>query len=334
MQPVRTIYGGKRSGTTFAVMQDGTVRAWGANSTGNLGDGTYTNAAVPRVVAGLTNPRQISAGRDYTCATTFNEGLSCWGRDIRQLIDTSLAVGPTPRANPDLEPDTVIAGDTSVCGRFNGYVQCWGFFLGPVPVPQAPSDPVMSFDTVDNFSSVSVLHVSAFGRLSRQNVTQYSDLSTRLRDRIVAVTAGANSYCAVTGAGTVVCAGSGADGHLGNGSLNNVLDESPTDTGLTQVTSVVAGDGGHYCALRTDRTVWCWGANIAGQTGAGIDGDAVLRPTQVPITDVVQITSGMYHSCALRGDGTVWCWGLDNDGQLGDGDALSAPRFTPVRVLF
>jgi hypothetical protein len=32
--------------------------------------------------------------------------------------------------------------------------------------------------------------------------------------------------------------------------------------------------------------------------------------------------------------GTAWCGGVDNEGQLGDGDALSAPRFTPVRVLF
>jgi hypothetical protein len=32
--------------------------------------------------------------------------------------------------------------------------------------------------------------------------------------------------------------------------------------------------------------------------------------------------------------GTAWCGGLDNDGQLGDCEALSAPRFTPVRVLF
>jgi alpha-tubulin suppressor-like RCC1 family protein len=39
--------------------------------------------------------------------------------------------------------------------------------------------------------------------------------------------------------------------------------------GLTGVDAIVAG-GAHSCARRTDGTVWCWGANTAGQLGDGI----------------------------------------------------------------
>jgi alpha-tubulin suppressor-like RCC1 family protein len=42
----------------LAVLGDGTVRSWGANAFGQLGDGTTTNRTAPVTVSGLTGCRR------------------------------------------------------------------------------------------------------------------------------------------------------------------------------------------------------------------------------------------------------------------------------------
>ena len=60
----------------------------------------------------------------------------------------------------------------------------------------------------------------------------------------------------------------------------------------------------HTCAIRTDGTVECWGANSYGWAG---------KPT--PEGSFVALSGGGHHTCGLRTDGTVECWGNDFKGQ-------------------
>lgn len=62
-----------------ARMVDGTVRCWGRNSEGQLGDGTTTSRAVPAPVLGLTNVAEIAAVGNRTCARLTDATVSCWG---------------------------------------------------------------------------------------------------------------------------------------------------------------------------------------------------------------------------------------------------------------
>ncbi|MFI5099186.1 MAG: RCC1 domain-containing protein [Actinomycetes bacterium] len=74
------------------------------------------------------------------------------------------------------------------------------------------------------------------------------------------------------------------------------------------VVQAAAGDD-FTCAVRTDRTVWCWGANEYGQLGDSTT-DSRELPVQVQdLAGVVQVTAGGVHACAVRSDRTVWCWG-------------------------
>lgn len=79
--------------------------------------------------------------------------------------------------------------------------------------------------------------------------------------------------------------------------------------------------------LKSDGTVWTWGANFSGKLGIGETNDVrALTPVEVHdaanvsyLNSVKAIMGGEIHNVALKSDGTVWCWGWNAFGQLGDG---------------
>ena len=64
---------------TCALMTAGTVKCWGNNNTGELGDGTNTDSTHPVTVSGLSGVASISAGYNHTCAVTNSGAAMCWG---------------------------------------------------------------------------------------------------------------------------------------------------------------------------------------------------------------------------------------------------------------
>jgi alpha-tubulin suppressor-like RCC1 family protein len=148
------------------------------------------------------------------------------------------------------------------------------------------------------------------------------------------IAAGANHTCALDRtAGTVWCWGSNStddvaqtiNGKLGHGvavthSAVPVQVVHADDQPLTDVIQVSAG-GEHTCAVRGDRSVWCWGSDVSGQIGNGSSDNNIpkIHPIQVPgLADVKQVSAGGMHTCAVRHDGTAMCWGRDLHGELGD----------------
>jgi alpha-tubulin suppressor-like RCC1 family protein len=60
-----------------ASLSDGRVFCWGANESGQLGDGTTVDRAAPAPVPGVSG--QVGAGRAHTCAWTSDGHAACWG---------------------------------------------------------------------------------------------------------------------------------------------------------------------------------------------------------------------------------------------------------------
>ena len=102
--------------------------------------------------------------------------------------------------------------------------------------------------------------------------------------------------------------------------------------GLTSGVAAISAGDGHSCAVKTDGSLWCWGANYQGELG---DGTLTSRTAPTPVLDlpseVASVSAGSSDTCAVMTDGTVWCWGNDGLGALGDG--TSGPlQLVPVRV--
>ena len=136
----------------------------------------------------------------------------------------------------------------------------------------------------------------------------------------------------LTGDGRVWAWGGNFSGQLGTTESEFMFDRyTPVNIiGLTEIVAIAAGDL-HNLALKSDGTVYAWGANSAGQLGNGTFSTfySFVMPVN-NINGVVAIAAGGGHSLAIKSDGSVWAWGSNTSGQLGDG--TNQDSNLPVRV--
>ncbi len=288
-----------------AVLENGTARCWGQNSSGQLGNGTTTSSPTPVMVA-AADVVAISAGNEHTCAMLQNGTARCWGRNqFGQLGDNSTTNRSSPVAVSGLTGVvTISAGNEHTCAVLqNGTARCWGRNqYGQLGIGTASYDLVLSPAAVSGLSTVEGISTGGF------------------------------HACALLGNGTVRCWGYNNGGQLGNGTMSTEPTPSPVAvSGLTNAATISAG-WHHTCAVLWDGTARCWGINTYGRLG---DGSTTHRstPAQVSgLTNAASIAAGLLHTCAVLGDGTVRCWGYNNWGQLGNGTTSTGSNTAPVIV--
>ncbi len=100
--------------------------------------------------------------------------------------------------------------------------------------------------------------------------------------------------------------------------------------GISDVEQVALGYDA-CAALKTDGTVWSWGADHVALGRSAGSGAAI--PAQVsPLSDIVQIRAGIHHMLALRENGTVSAWGSGAYGQFGDGTS-GMESWLPIQAM-
>ncbi|MGB7569057.1 MAG: immunoglobulin domain-containing protein, partial [Chitinivibrionales bacterium] len=112
--------------------------------------------------------------------------------------------------------------------------------------------------------------------------------------------------------------------------VTNSIGSLISDTArfYAQIKTVSTGQN-HNFILKTDGTVWAFGANFNGQLGDGTTTNR-LAPVQISISNVQSVAAGWNHSLFLKTDGSLWACGSNSNGQLGDGTTTN--HSTPFQV--
>jgi len=284
---------------SLSIGSNGTVKAWGFNDHGQLGNGTYEYSPCPIPVPGLTGIIAVATGGGFAYPLGISHSLAlkndgtvwAWGSNVSGQLGNGTYTGSNiPVQVIGLSGITAITcggqyvgidyGFYSFALKNNGTVWAWGFAPGGIN------------------SNVPV---------------QVSGLSN-----IIAIAAVGAHAIALKNDGTVWTWGWNAMGQLGNGTTTDSNIPVQVNS-LNGITSVAAGVF-HSLALKNDGTVWAWGDSQLGQCANGEGSTAV----QVDgLSGVTAITANNVESAALKNDGTIWAWGNDYNAH---------PIYTPVQA--
>ena len=289
-----------------ALSVTGTAYCWGADTSGQLGDGGTSASRVPVPVSGSLTFRQIAADGQFACGLTSTRDLYCWGLP---------GGATTPNRTPTLITNSVQLESISVSGSFScgltaaRAAYCRGLNGGGA---LGTGDTVSANFAVPvagglTFQSISAGFVDTCGIVLGGAGYCWGDNSLRTlgiagtpppaRSLVPAPVAGGLGFSQLMAAATVTCGvaasvgycwGSNFFGNLGTGNTVQPALLVPTAvTGGIAFASIKGARGNDIfdstCGLTPDGTAYCWGANNSGQLGTTASLSTCTGPGQVPL---------------------------------------------------
>ena len=254
------------SNFTCAILrgpEDGAVRCWGGNSSGQLGLGSTATigddelpSSVGPVDLGGHRAVAIAAGGFHACAILDDGALQCWGGngtgELGQGDSTNIGDRDTPAAHPPVRIGTgrtataVAAGLGTTCAILDtGATRCWGYGGGG-------GLGLGDDESVGDDEPPAAVPVVQLGE----------------GRRAVTLALGAYHSCALLDDGTVRCWGPNGRGELGYANTIPIGDAAtPDQAGPVElegrVVEIVAG-GYHTCVLLEQGSLQCWGPDDIG----------------------------------------------------------------------
>ncbi|WP_374349559.1 RCC1 domain-containing protein [Chitinimonas sp.] len=293
------------------VQADGSLWAWGANGAGQLGEGGKQDRSAPqRIATGYTS---VACGQNYTLAIKRDGSLWAWGDNFwGQLGDGSNTARSSPVLIGSGYSQVATGGGHTLALRSDGALWAWGW--------------------------------NGNGQLG-DGTTISRNAPVLIGHGFVRIAAGANHSLAIRKDGSLWAWGSNAlvsgnllgssirqcTGQLGDGGCSDQLRPVPVGAPFSQI---AAGDN-FSLAIRSDGSLWSWGANNFGTDGSrsGLLGDdsglARNRPLKIG-EGYSQVSARGEHAAAITTQGVLMAWGNNAEGAVGDGSNVD--RGVPVVV--
>jgi len=292
---------------TCTVFDDGSVRCWGSNEFGQLGDGTTIERTSPVTVdlgQGMS-ALEISSGESHTCVVLNDRSVKCWGQNVNGQLGDGTTIDRTSPVLVDMGGKgalSVSTGSYHTCAIMSDRnVMCWG----------------------DNWNG-------QIGDGTNTDRATPVEIPIPSNGSAISVDAGAMHSCIGMDDGSVFCWGYNAYGQLGNGDNGNSNSPVTVPLSSNQLISSVQVGLFHSCALFDSGEVACWGDNSNGQLGDGSQIGSTV-PTIVSLgEDATSVSVGQRHSCVILVDASLQCWGANDAGQIGDG--TSSDRSNPAAI--
>jgi alpha-tubulin suppressor-like RCC1 family protein len=341
-----------------AIKANGTLWTWGINDVGQLGDGTNVNRSSPVQIGSGTNWKKVVVGYDHAVAVKLDGTLWTWGSN--ELCQQGFVISSPQLVNSvntwtmlSTRKQSTVVGDSQTAGgcaiRSDGTLWCWGTNIdgqvgtglsqATVESPQqVGSGTDWAFVNVGPWSAAAVKTTGTLwtwgynssgelglgDRTSRSSPVQVGALSDWAK-----VSIGESFMLAVKTNFTLWSWGGGTTGVLGSGT-STAKRSSPVQVGSLSDWSQVASGPKSSNAIKTDGTLWTWGAGTTNQLGNGSSG-TVSSPIQIGTdTTWTMVSRGSSYGMGIKA-GTLWGWGANVDSQLGLG-AQSGPKSTPIQV--
>jgi len=299
----------------FGIAPDGSLWAWGLNTSGQLGDGTATNRSIP-VKIGNSSWSAVSGGFNFTVAIDAVGRLFGWGSSIAYANGT----GATVNLSSPVQVGTLSSWIAVSAGD--------GHMVALLGSSASATSGILLASGANSLGQLGLgTTVTAFSSPSQVGAaSNWTEIS-----------AGQSNTAAIDTTGALWTWGSNGNGYLGIGttvgvsSPTRVTFGSVTYSSWTALGSVTSNLNSHAMAIGINGTLWGWGGNSFGQLG---DGTTVNKSTPVQIgigTSWVQVGVGASHGVGLDSAGNLWAWGANNVGQLGNGTTINSS--SPVQIL-
>jgi alpha-tubulin suppressor-like RCC1 family protein len=323
---------------SMAIQSNGTLWGWGENADGQLGIGTNAQQNSPVQVGTNTDWKTITCGAWHSAALKSNGSLwTCGTNNFGQLGDGTTTARNTLAqiGSPNTYINITAGAQFTAALRVDGTIWSCGRNdegqLGDNTTIAKSS--LVQAGTANTWVHIlsgvhHTLALKADGTMwawGYNNVGQLGD-GTVIRKLVptqigtdntwVTFGIGQSSSFGVKSNGSIWAWGNNGEGQLGDGTTTQKT--SPIQIIATDKRWITVCQGYfHSSSLKSDGTIWGWGANTSRQLADGVVNDKLI-PLQMGYDNKwVNISSGSDYHIAIKSDGTLWGWGAAGVYQLG-----------------